>query len=296
MNTVTLLLLASLNLANGNGDQVPQLIHTYVGGSGGLYQGSGDALADEEIVRGDTDGLQGSTCSLTDVGVLTCASGQLNLDNLRLDGNTFSTTNANGDLLLDPNGTGVISGGTATAPVRMDLYGVRTDASNYLRIGMDAGTTYGSFELRAAGTEVGARVLYIANTVANDGANMEFQTRGVARFTITGTGMPVWAAQSVTCSDSGDANPGALTLLPSLGLIYLTNSDANGCTVTMSETSQTAGSAIQIIVVSNAGGTVDFADTSGVSELAGAYTMDLYDTLRLAYIADRWVETSRSNN
>lgn len=33
---------------------------------------------------------------------------QLNIDNLRLDGNTLSTTNTNGDLLLAPNGTGKI--------------------------------------------------------------------------------------------------------------------------------------------------------------------------------------------
>ena len=31
---------------------------------------------------------------------------QWNVDNLRIDGNTFSTTDTNGDLILDPNGTG----------------------------------------------------------------------------------------------------------------------------------------------------------------------------------------------
>ena len=38
---------------------------------------------------------------------------QLNVDNLRLDGNTISSTNSNGNIVLDPNGTGVISASSA---------------------------------------------------------------------------------------------------------------------------------------------------------------------------------------
>ena len=34
---------------------------------------------------------------------------QINVDNLRLDANTLSTTNSNGNLLLDPNGTGAVN-------------------------------------------------------------------------------------------------------------------------------------------------------------------------------------------
>jgi len=37
---------------------------------------------------------------------------QLNADNLRLDGNTMSSTNANGDINLAPNGTGIVRAGT----------------------------------------------------------------------------------------------------------------------------------------------------------------------------------------
>jgi hypothetical protein len=32
----------------------------------------------------------------------------LNVDNLTLDGNTISSTNANGNILIDPNGTGYV--------------------------------------------------------------------------------------------------------------------------------------------------------------------------------------------
>lgn len=52
------------------------------------------------------------TANITQTGTTTI-TGQLNVDNLRLDANTLSSTNTNGDISLDPNGTGnvdVVSG------------------------------------------------------------------------------------------------------------------------------------------------------------------------------------------
>lgn len=51
----------------------------------------------------------------TITGTLAVA-GQLNADNLRLDGNTLSSTNLNGNIILDPNGTGLIEMGAALFP------------------------------------------------------------------------------------------------------------------------------------------------------------------------------------
>jgi len=51
------------------------------------------------------------------VNLETPAADRLDVDNIRIDGNTISSTDANGDIILDPNGTGVtaITGGfTAT--------------------------------------------------------------------------------------------------------------------------------------------------------------------------------------
>jgi hypothetical protein len=56
-----------------------------------------------------------SVADLTGAGVLTVAgsTSQINVDNLRLDGNTLSSTNTNGNVIITPNGTGGIAGGTA---------------------------------------------------------------------------------------------------------------------------------------------------------------------------------------
>jgi hypothetical protein len=102
--------------------------------------------------------------------------------------------------------------------------------------------------------------------------------------------------QAETCPDSGDGSPGVLTLTPTAANVQITNADADGCTVTMGEGSAVDGERVGIIIISNAGITVDFADTSGVSELAGPFTMDLWDSLDLRYTVDRWVERGRSDN
>lgn len=81
-------------------------------GSGGVSgldtANGGTALADNVIVRGDgTTGIQGSGVSISDADVVSGAT-QLNVDNLRLDGNTLSSTNSNGNVNLTPDGTGEI--------------------------------------------------------------------------------------------------------------------------------------------------------------------------------------------
>lgn len=83
-------------------------------GGGGLAQGAGTAIADEQVVRGDVSGLQGSLLRIDDAGAATGLT-KLDVDNLRLDGNTLSATNVNGDVLLAPNGSGVTSSSVIVA-------------------------------------------------------------------------------------------------------------------------------------------------------------------------------------
>ena len=49
-------------------------------------------------------------------GTNTITGGQVNADNLRLDGNTISTTDTDGDLLLTPNGAGGLAAMNSNAP------------------------------------------------------------------------------------------------------------------------------------------------------------------------------------
>ena len=67
---------------------------------------------------------------------MTC--GQLNSDNLRLDANTLSTTDSNGDLLLTPNGTGGVSLISTNAPGSYSVsagYGTNASGNYAVAIG-----------------------------------------------------------------------------------------------------------------------------------------------------------------
>lgn len=52
--------------------------------------------------------LGSANATVNEAGLVT-VTGQVNVDNLRLDGNTLSSTDTNGNIILDPNGTGVVN-------------------------------------------------------------------------------------------------------------------------------------------------------------------------------------------
>lgn len=74
--------LPSLSSSTDNG------IVRFDGTSGGQVQNSGITITDADVLNGST---------------------QINVDNIRLDGNTISSTDVNGPITIDPNGSGVIN-------------------------------------------------------------------------------------------------------------------------------------------------------------------------------------------
>ena len=101
------------------------------------------------------------------------------------------------------------------------------------------------------------------------------------------------ASQNIDIADSGDANPASLTSTIDHNLVIVSCLDADGCNLTLSETNQND---MHIIIVNDSANIVNFSDTAGVTELAGAFAMGQYDSLTLVYAGDRFVELSRSNN
>lgn len=132
----------------------------------------------------------------------------------------------------------------------------------------------------------------------------------------TDCGAGTWATTiaangNLTCSDidliinSVDAQTcaagvgkSALTITPTVSsYVEITNADVDGCDITIGETGISVGTLVTLCVVSNAGLTVDFADTAGVTELAGAFAANIDDCLTLRYgNTTTWREVSRSAN
>jgi hypothetical protein len=72
-----------------------------------VYVNSADKLVDNANLTFD-----GTTLTVTGTSTVT---GQFNADNLRIDGNTLSATNTNGNITVTPDGTGNVIVNTATA-------------------------------------------------------------------------------------------------------------------------------------------------------------------------------------
>lgn len=132
---------------------------------------------------------------------------------------------------------------------------------------------------------------------------------GCAMGQIIGGGMMVGAgssgsasvsdsAQSVTCTDSGDGNPGAVTITPTAGLhrvdISLTVNDSDGCTVTMAETGAVEGTIVNIVNIS-AANTATFTTSAGVLtlKLGSPFVMASKQSLVLQYKSSEWLELGR---
>lgn len=72
------------------------------GGGGGVVATGGTAITDDRIVRGSPVGIQGSGVALNDADAISGVT-QLDVGNLRLDGNTLSKTGGVG-VTIDPGG------------------------------------------------------------------------------------------------------------------------------------------------------------------------------------------------
>lgn len=91
------------------------------GGGGAAGIGGSTGSVDNAMLRADGTGgatVQSSAVTIDDAGAISGLT-QLDNDNLRLDGNTISSTDTNGDINLTPNGTGsivVADGGAGATP------------------------------------------------------------------------------------------------------------------------------------------------------------------------------------
>jgi hypothetical protein len=128
--------------------------------------------------------------------------------------------------------------------------------------------------------EVGAGLQISGTTLSVTGAG----AGGTLSFTAT----------THTIADDGAGTAPASTLSPTSSYVKITNNDADGATVTLSEAGISDGQ--HLLLVNVGANPVTFPDSAGVQELAGAAVLAQYDTLSLLYVSDRWVELARSNN
>lgn len=133
----------------------------------------------------------------------------------------------------------------------------------------------------------------MAGNLTMSGNDINMGTASDLNFTGV-SGRVAWGPQTQTVADDGAGTAAAATLTPTSNFIAVTCNDANGCDETVSESGALHGSITCVVNVS--ANAVNFADSAGVTELAGAFAAGQWDQICFVYVTDRWVETSRSNN
>lgn len=100
--------------------------------------------------------------------------------------------------------------------------------------------------------------------------------------------------QALNVADNGNGGTRATaTLTPTTSYVTCNVADPQGADITLSETGAVDGQTLRIVCTS--ANVCGFADTTGVTELAGAVDLGLYDSITFLYVTDRFVEVSRSN-
>lgn len=177
-----------------------------------------------------------SVAVLSDAGILSGLT-QLDVDNMRLASNTFSSTNANGDIAIIPNGTGnvnitpAVSIGTAVDPVASAMLEVSSTSKGFLPPKMTAAQR-DAISSPATG-------LMVYNTDSNeinyyngsswsstrDSATMMTQLAGESYFAGTTSATCTRASSTIGALTCNAALPGPTTITANVGSWQTT--DAN---------------------------------------------------------------------
>jgi len=178
------------------------------------------------------------------------AAGQVDVDNLRLDGNTLSSTNTDGNVVLDPNGTGSVDVSSAKI-INVALPTNNTDAANKEYVdevaeglrakpAVELATTANltaTYDNGPSNDGVGATLTATTNgafptidgvtltstTLGQNGVLVKNQTAGLenGRYNLTtvGDGSNPWVLTRCALCDESDEIPGAYVFVKS-GTLY----------------------------------------------------------------------------
>lgn len=214
-------------------------------------------------------------------------------------GGVGGSTGATDEAVLRADGTGGSTAQASSVTIN-DSGDVRIPSQSWLYL--DTTKTTG-FKRAVSDSELQAHVnsrasfsFHIDGFATRDASNAAVLTARDNEVTIHREQVNSPAAR--TCTSDGTGAPGTLAATVS-GATYLalTNSDPDGCVVTLSETGATNGQRLEIVVISNAGGTVTLPDTAGVQETGTGCAMAVWGTYTLRYAVDRWVASGcRASN
>lgn len=211
---------------------------------------------------------------------------ELLVDNLSLNGNTLSTTDTNGDLILSPNGTGRVSiagafklprvDGTANQVLKTDGSGnvtwgsASTASGSVTSVDADGGSTGLTF---SGGPITSSGTLTLGGTLA-------VGSGGTGTTTSTGTGSVV-LSDSPTLTTPNLGIPSAITLTNATGLPVATGISGLGTNVASFLATPSSSNLAAALTTKTGTGSVVFgtSPTISTSIIAGGASFDLLNTV-----------------
>ena len=224
----------------------------------------------------------------------------LNIDNLTLDGNTITSTDTNGNIILDPNGSGTINlngpvnfAGTSTFTGLLNADGgIAVDTNAFTVAGDGTGNTAiaGTLGVTGESTLASATIsdltdnrVVIAGTAGSleDDANFTFNGTTLALvsdYTQTGTGTVTgqWNVDNLRLDGnvlSTTNTNGNLTLTPN-GTGYVVISGTNGLVIPVGTNAQQGPSVNGAIRLNSTSGQFEGYSNSNWSSLGGVRSVD----------------------
>ena len=246
------------------GDDHLRAIKTGLAGSFPNFAGA--AMTSTEAELNVLDGVTAGTVTASKGLVVDSSSklNTLNIDNIDLDGNTISTTDTNGDLVVAPNGTG---------DVDFDACSIMIDTGEGIK---DAGgDEYMVF------TETTTPVNYIGVTQADTGSGPILAAAGSdsnidLNLTPKGSGGVVVNGSFVTAETSTRSGAGAIPVTASLCEITSTGADA------MTLADGVEGQHLTLLFVTDGGDASNFANGTTIT------FADVNDSCDLVFTNSNW--------
>ena len=297
----TALALGEFGYAYGTGTQANGGDRLYLG-TGGESGGVANAI---DVVGGKyfanlADHVHGTLTASS--AIIVDASSKidvLNVDNLTLDGNTISSTDTNGNIILDPNGTGTINlngpvnfSGASTFTGLLNANGGIAVDTNKFTVADGTGDTAiaGTLGVTGESTLASATIsdltnnrVVIAGTAGSleDDANFTFDGTTlalVANYTQTGTGTVTgqWNVDNLRLDGnvlSTTNTNGNLTLTPN-GTGYVQISGTNGLVIPVGSNAQQGPAVNGAIRLNSTSGQFEGYSNSNWSSLGGVRSVD----------------------
>ena len=197
-------------------------------------------------------------------------TGQLNADNLRMDGNTISSTNSNGAITITPDGTGQITLGGNYVAVTNELAASDVAIASELLMG--------------AGSKIVSNATNEDLTLATNGTGV---VTTASQVTLTGSFLPAIHTFVATDAITTIEHAGRTLLLGEVGgnaLVTLTLPDATGSGATYKFIVTVMNTSTYVIICPDSSNTIDgimlYLDEDGTA-MTGYPTVAASDTITL---------------